>query len=93
MKSNLAVFPEHLARACRLRKVSHDPLCAAAVDLHLAGLRALDVYRLAQIADKLDVSVDWLLGRSDKMELREAKAKRQGRSTPAAHLASFEARS
>jgi len=27
-------------------------------------VKALDVYRLAQIADRLDVSVDWLLGRS-----------------------------
>jgi hypothetical protein len=87
MQSNLAVFPEHLARACRLRKVTQDPSCAAAVDLHLAGLRALDIYRLAQIADKLDVSVDWLLGRSDIMELRETKAKKRGPSARAAFLA------
>jgi len=37
MQSNLSVFPEHLAKACRLRKVKHDPFCAAAVDLHFAG--------------------------------------------------------
>ena len=41
------------------------------VDLEHAGLRALDIYRLAQIADRLDVSIDWLLGRSKTMELRE----------------------
>ena len=70
MQSDFSVFRGHLAEACRLRKMPHDPLCAAAVDLHFAGLRALDVYRLAQIADKLDVSVDWLLGRSDVMEVR-----------------------
>jgi hypothetical protein len=69
MHSDFTVFREHLAEACRDRKKSPDPLCAAAVDLHFAGLRALDVYRLAKIADELDVSVDWLLGRSDKMEL------------------------
>ena len=76
MESDFAVFREHLAAACRKRKMTPDPLCAAAVDLHLAGLRALDVYRLAKIADDLDVSVDWLLGRSDMMEMPEAKAKK-----------------
>jgi len=40
----------------------------------LRGVRALDVYRLA--ADDLDVSVDWLIGRSDMMEMPEAKAKK-----------------
>jgi len=69
MHSDFTVFREHLSEACRDRKKSRDPLCAAAVDLHFAGVRALDVYRLAKIADELDVSVDWLLGRSDKMEL------------------------
>jgi hypothetical protein len=39
------------------------------VDLASSGLKALDVYRLAQIADRLEVSVDWLFGRSDVMEL------------------------
>jgi hypothetical protein len=56
--------------------MTHDPLCAAAVDLHFAGVRALDIYRLATIADNLDVSVDWLLGRSDSMEVTERKAKK-----------------
>ncbi len=39
------------------------------VDLAFSDLKALDIYRLAKIADRLDVSVDWLLGRSDVMEL------------------------
>ncbi|MGA9267646.1 MAG: hypothetical protein WCF79_07475 [Rhodomicrobium sp.] len=56
--------------------MTHDPLCAAAVDLHFAGVKALDIYRLARIADNLDVSVDWLLGRSDSMEVTESKAKK-----------------
>ena len=73
MQSDFAVFREHLAAACRKRRMTPDPLCAAAVDLHFAGLRALDVYRLAKIADELDVSVDWLLGRSDMMEMPKAK--------------------
>lgn len=40
-----------------------------AIDLEFSGLKALDIERLSQIADKLDVSMDWLLGRSDRMEL------------------------
>ncbi len=75
MQSNFSVLHDHLAQACRLRRMSHDRLCAAAVDLHFAGLKALDVYRLAEIADRLDVSVDWLLGRSDMMEVPKAQAK------------------
>ena len=74
VQSNFTVLRENLAAACRERKMTHDPLCAAAVDLHFAGVRALDIYRLAKIADNLDVSVDWLLGRSDSMEVPKAKA-------------------
>ena len=76
MQSDFTVLRENLAVACRERKTTHDPLCAAAVDLHFAGVRALDIYRLATIADNLDVSVDWLLGRSDSMEVTERKAKK-----------------
>ncbi len=76
MQSDFTVFHENLAAACRERNINtHDPHCAAAVDLHFAGVRALDVYRLAKIADYLEVSVDWLLGRSDVMEL-PSKAKK-----------------
>lgn len=77
MQSDFTVLHDHLAQACRLRKMSHDRFCAAAVELHFAGLKALDVYRLAEIADRLDVSVDWLLGRSDKMELPEPKVNKR----------------
>lgn len=74
MQSDFTVFRENLAAACRERNMKHDPHCAAAVDLHFAGIRALDIYRLAKIADSLQVSVDWLLGRSDSMELPKRKA-------------------
>ena len=70
----MPVLAVHLAEASRLRETPHERLSASAVDLHVAGVRALDVYRLAQIADRLDVSVDWLLGRSDMMELPKAKS-------------------
>ena len=73
MQSNFTVFHEHLQPPVVSGMHCH-PLCAAAVDLHFAGVRALDVYRLAKIADTLDVSVDWLLGRSDVMELPKAKS-------------------
>jgi hypothetical protein len=69
MQSNFSVLHDHLAEACRVRKITHDRQCNEAVELHFAGLRALDVYRLAQIADRLEVSLDWLLGRSEEMEL------------------------
>ena len=42
------------------------------LDLESVGvLRALDLYRVCQIADRLDVSVDWLVGRSDVMEIQK----------------------
>jgi orotate phosphoribosyltransferase-like protein len=72
MQTDFSVLSGHLEQACRLRKIDHDPICAAAVDLHFAGVRALDIYRLAKIADELNVSVDWLLGRTDIMELPKA---------------------
>jgi hypothetical protein len=43
---------------------------AAPSDVQAVGvLRALDLYRVCQIADRLNVSLDWLLGRSDVMEI------------------------
>ena len=46
------------------------------LDLQFAGLRALDLYRVREIADRLDVSVDWLVGRSDVMEVPKAMESR-----------------
>ena len=37
------------------------------------GLRALDLHRVCQIADRLDVSLDWLLGRTDVMDLAKGE--------------------
>jgi hypothetical protein len=64
--------------------MTHDQLCASTglgsrgrVDLAFSGLKTLDIHRLAQIVDCLEVSLDWLLGRSDVMELpRHEKGKR-----------------
>ena len=46
-----------------------------ALDFQSIGLRALDLYRVCQISDRLDVSVDWLLGRSDVMEIPKGNGK------------------
>jgi hypothetical protein len=80
MHSDFSLFRERLAHACHVRNITHDRLCASiglggrrSVDLDFSGLKALDIYRLAQIADRLEVSVDWLLGRSDVMELSHGK--------------------
>jgi hypothetical protein len=82
MPSDFGLFRERLAHACRVRSLTHDQLCASIglggrrkVDLAFSGLKVLDIYRLAQIADRLEVSVDWLLGRSDVMELPSSRAK------------------
>ena len=40
-------------------------------DFLIQGLKAIDLYRLCQIADRLDVSIDWLLGRSNVMSVIE----------------------
>jgi hypothetical protein len=37
----------------------------------LTGSAAIDLYRLCQIADVLDVSLDWLTGRSNVMDVME----------------------
>jgi hypothetical protein len=41
------------------------------IDLEYLGAKAMDIYRLGQIADALDVSTDWLLGRSNVMDVTE----------------------
>jgi len=77
MSTNFAVFRERFAEACRVRGMKPDAVYRSiglgarrALDLQSVGvLRALDLYRLCQIADRLDVSVDWLLGRSSVMEI------------------------
>ncbi len=76
MQTDFTLFRTNLAAAWRNSKMDHDPLATAAVSLHFAGVRALDIYRLAKIADELNVSVDWLLGRSDVMELPKTKAEK-----------------
>ena len=84
MHTDFSVFGDRLAEACRARNMTRDSLCRSiglggrrAADFLLSGLKVLDLARVCQIADALDVSVDWLLGRSDVMEVPVAKAKKK----------------
>jgi hypothetical protein len=72
-----SVFRERLAEACGVRD-RYPALCRGiglspnkAVDLEYSPLEALDLYRVCQIADKLDVSIDWLLSRSNVVDVME----------------------
>jgi transcriptional regulator with XRE-family HTH domain len=84
MPTDFSHFRERLLEACKLQSMTPDSLARSigmgarrAIDLECAGLKALDIHRLSQIADRLNVSVDWLLGRTTVMELaREKKQKR-----------------
>jgi hypothetical protein len=76
MRTDFSLFRDRLTEACRIRGVAHDAIAselmaAAFLDFQFARSRTLDLYRVCQIADRLDVSVDWLVGRSDVMELQK----------------------
>jgi hypothetical protein len=75
----LTLFRERLLEACNLRGTTPDRVACSidkgprpTIDIEYSGL----IYRVAQIADKLDVSVDWLLGRTTVMEVAEEKKPR-----------------
>jgi hypothetical protein len=84
MSTNFSLFRDRFAEACRVRGMKPDSVYRSvgiggrrALDLESVGvLRALDLYRLCQIADRLDVSLDWLVGRSDVMERPKGKGDR-----------------
>jgi transcriptional regulator with XRE-family HTH domain len=82
MATNFSVFSERLYEACRARGTTENLLCSSigdgtcrAIELYVSGVMTLDIERLCQIADRLDVSTDWLLGRTDVMELPKEKGK------------------
>jgi hypothetical protein len=91
MRTDFHLFRERLAEACRARGTTEAKVCAQiglgarrAFHLALAGPRAIDVWRLCQIAEELDVSLDWLTGRSnvmDVMERPEPEPKRKTKKT------------
>jgi hypothetical protein len=76
--TNLALFPSRFAYACNLRKMSPSQVAeraglpvSAGCDLDYTALH-LPLYRLCTIADVLDVSLDWLLGRQPIVEYGQA---------------------
>ena len=78
MQTNFSLFRERLAEACRMRNMTESKVCAGiglggrrAINLSVSGPGALDLYRVCQIADVLDVSLDWLMGRSNVMDIME----------------------
>jgi len=88
MRTDFSVFPERLAEACRARDMTRDSLCRSIglggrreVQFLLHGLKAIDLCRLTQVADKLEVSIDWLLGRSDTMEMPAAPKRKAKKAT------------
>jgi hypothetical protein len=78
MRSDYSVFRGRLAEACRARDLKTVELSLSTglaprrlAAPRLTGPGALDLYRVCQIADVLDVSIDWLLGRSNVMDVME----------------------
>jgi hypothetical protein len=78
MRTDFSLFRERLAEACVARNTASTNVCAGiglgsrrAINLSLTGSAAIDLYRLCQIADVLDVSLDWLAGRSNVMDVME----------------------
>ena len=82
--TDFALFRDRFAEACRVRGTTQEAVHRSiglggrrALDVQSVGvLRALDLYRVCQIADRLDVSLDWLLGRSEVMEREQARPRK-----------------
>ncbi len=67
--SDLSLFPSRFDYACRAKRMSPREVAEraglpsdAGRDLHVTAIH-LPLYRLCYVADALDVSLDWLLGR------------------------------
>jgi hypothetical protein len=78
MPTNFSLFRDRLAEACRARDKTETKICQQiglssrrSITLALSGPGAIDLWRACQIADVLDVSLDWLTGRSNVMDVME----------------------
>src|SRR5262249_39318833 len=78
MSTDFSLFRARLAEACAARDKTEAKICQQiglggrrALTLALTGPRAIDLWRLAQIADVLDVSLDWVTGRCNVMDVIE----------------------
>jgi hypothetical protein len=68
MGTDFSLFPERLAEACRVRNVKALELSVSTglaprrlVAPRFTGPRAMDLHHICQIADVLEVSIDWLI--------------------------------
>jgi hypothetical protein len=71
------LFKERFREACKAKGTTVQMLLLSigiepnkVVAVEFAGLRVLDIHRLLQIADRLDVSLDWLMGRSGQSQIQ-----------------------
>jgi hypothetical protein len=78
MRTDFSLFRERLSEACRARNRTERQVFLQiglsprrALTLALMGPGAIDLWRLCQIAEVLDVSLDWLVGRSNVMDAME----------------------
>src|SRR5258708_3170998 len=93
--SDFSVVRERLLEACNLlaprwrgsRSIGLGP--RQTIDVDYSGLRALDINQLAQIADKLGVSIDWLLGRTDDPQSRTSPSRCRGNESSARLVRAF----
>ncbi len=75
--TDLSVFPSRFVEACRARSLSPQQVAEraglpsdAGRDLAITAIH-LPLYRLCYVADALDVSLDWLLGRDPPQARRQ----------------------
>ena len=75
--SEPGLFKEHFREACEAKGTTVEKLLGSigngpkkVVAIEVVGLRELDILRLLQIADGLDVSLDWLMGRSEQRQIQ-----------------------
>jgi transcriptional regulator with XRE-family HTH domain len=89
-KCDLSVLPYRFTEAYKMREMTSadvvrriglPPQRELQID---AGLRDISVYRLCQMADVLNVSIDWLTGRTDNPEIDDQgrRAKNAARGKP-----------
>jgi hypothetical protein len=78
MRADFSLFRERLAEACRARGRTERDVCQQiglgsrrAISVALTGPNSIDLWRLCQIAEVLEVSLDWLVGRSNVMSVME----------------------
>ncbi len=78
MRTDFSVFVERLNEACGARDITKAQHFRSigfggrrVISFERSGLRILDLYRVCQMADELDVSLDWLLGRTNVMSVVE----------------------